>query len=116
MKWLMVAESERERWLEARSDPATAIAKRTGPIVIKPPPVRTARDWAKWFVSRASHIIWFEEMDLWMWLSIGIAIGRLDLVIWLFFVTQVGGALFRIGSRLYEAHLLDRKLSKLERA
>jgi phosphatidylglycerophosphate synthase len=114
MKWLMVAESERARWLEAKADPASAIAKRTGPIVIKPPPTRTAREWAKWFASRASHIIWFEEMDLWLWLSIGIAIGRLDLVIWLFFITQVGGALVRIGSRLWEAHVLDRKLADLE--
>lgn len=115
MKWLMVAESERHRWFEAKADPATHIARRTAPIVIKPPPVRTAREWLAWFGSRASHIIWFEEMDLWMWLSIGIAIHRLDLVIWLFFITQVGGALFRIGSRLWEAHVLDRKLADLDR-
>ena len=114
MKWLMQAESERLRWFEAGRDPSV-IAKRTGPIVIKPPPSRTRSEWVKWFFSRASHIIWFEEMDLWMWLSIGILIDRLDLTIWLFFITQVGGAVFRIGSRLYEAAKLDKQLAEFER-
>jgi phosphatidylglycerophosphate synthase len=114
MKWLVQAESERLRWFEARANPTEAIAKRTGPIVVKPPPVRTARDWAKWFASRASHIIWFEEMDLWMWLSIGLLIERLDLVIWLFFITQVGGCLVRILTRVLEVARLDRELAKHE--
>jgi|MudIll2142460700_1097286.scaffolds.fasta_scaffold01689_5 phosphatidylglycerophosphate synthase len=116
MKWLMQAESERLRWFEAREDPAAIVAKRTAPIIIKPPPARTPREWAKWFLSRASHIIWFEEMDLWMWLSIGIAIQRLDLTIWLFFITQVAGCVFRIGARFVEAARLDRKLAELDKA
>jgi len=116
MKWLIVAESERERWMEARDNPSAHVEKRTGPIAIKPPPTRTSREWVMWVLSRASHVIWFEEMDLWMWLSIGIAIGRVDLVIWLFFITQVAGCLFRIGSRLYEVAVLDRRLAALERA
>jgi len=116
MKWLMQAESERLRWFEAREDPAAIVAKRTAPIIIKPPPARTPREWVKWFLLRASHIIWFEEMDLWMWLSIGIAIQRLDLTIWLFFITQVAGCVFRIGARFVEAARLDRKLAELDKA
>jgi phosphatidylglycerophosphate synthase len=115
MKWLVQAESERLRWFEARAD-ASVIAKRTAPIVIKPPPSRTGREWMEWFLSRASHIIWFEEMDLWMWLSIGIAIQRLDLTIWLFFITQVAGCLVRIGSRVLEVMKLDRKLAEYDKA
>src|SRR5690606_14637300 len=38
MKWLTVAESERLRWFEARADPAAAVARRTAPIQIAPPP------------------------------------------------------------------------------
>ncbi|HLL25664.1 MAG TPA: CDP-alcohol phosphatidyltransferase family protein [Kofleriaceae bacterium] len=114
MKWLMQAESERLRWMQARVNPVDAVAKRTAPIVVKPPPVRTRAEWVRWFISRASHIIWFEEMDLWLWLSIGILIGRLDLVIWLFFITQVAGCVFRIGSRMVEAAKLDRELAALE--
>lgn len=114
MKWLVVAESERLRWFEARRDPEAYIAKRTGPIVIKPPPERTARDWARWFGSRAWRVVWFEEADLWMWLSIGLLVDRLDLTIWLIFITQILGCAVRIVSRLVEIHRVDGKLAALE--
>jgi phosphatidylglycerophosphate synthase len=115
MKWLVQAESERLRWFEARQNPAV-IATRTAPIVVKPPPSRTPREWGRWFFSRVSHIVWFEEMDLWMWLSIGIIIQRLDLCIWLFFITQVGGFAFRTVVRFVEVARLDRKLAELDKA
>lgn len=115
MKWLANSEHERLRWFEARENPSEAIAKRTAPIVIKPPPTRTAGEWARWFLSRFSHIIWFEEMDLWMWLSIALVIDRLDLVTWLFFITQVAGCLGLIVWRHIDMARLDRKLAKFER-
>src|SRR5688500_3839421 len=61
MKWLAQAEAERLRWFEAKDDPEAHVAKRTQPITIKPPPARTRSEWVRWFFSRASHIIWFEE-------------------------------------------------------
>lgn len=116
MKWLAQAESERLRWFEARMDPSAAIAQRTAPIVIKPPPVRTGRDWVRWFFARFAAIVWFEEMDLWMWLSIGIAIQRIDLLVWFLFVTQVAGCLLRLVTRHIEIAKVDRKLAELDRA
>ncbi len=112
MKWLAQAETERLRWLEAKRDPSL-IDKRTAPIVVKPPPVRTRREWIRWFFSRVSHIVWFEEMDLWMWLSIGLLIGHLDWVIWLFFTTQVAGCLALLVVRHVEMARLDRKLAEI---
>jgi phosphatidylglycerophosphate synthase len=53
MKWLVSAESERLRWLEARADPAAAIARRTAAIQIAPPPERTRADWIRWFLQMA---------------------------------------------------------------
>ena len=114
MKWLAQAETERVRWFEARENPAEHVAKRTAPVVIKPPPVRTRREWVTWFFSRLSHIIWFEEMDLWMWVSIGVIVGRLDLTIWLLFVTQVAACFAVIVWRHIEMARVDRRLRELE--
>ena len=113
MKWLAQAETERLRWFEALEDPGQ-IAKRTAPIVVKPPPKRTRAEWVKWFFSRMSHIIWFEEMDLWMWLSIGLLIGHLDWVIWLFFTTQVAACLALLVVRHLEMARLDKKLADIQ--
>lgn len=114
MKWLAQAETERIRWLEARPDPVATVAKYTGPIVIKPPPVRTSRDWAIWFVKRWLAIFAFEEMDLWFWLGLGLIIERLDLVLWLMMLTQVGGVAIMVVVRAVWMNRADRRIRELE--
>jgi phosphatidylglycerophosphate synthase len=116
MKWLMHAEHERVRWLEAREDPAAAVARRTRPIEIAPPPERTRREWVRWFLSRAIRFYQFEEMDLWFWLSLALLIDRLTWGVWLLFVTQVAACLGIIGYRTWESIQLDARLRELEAA
>jgi phosphatidylglycerophosphate synthase len=114
MKWLMQAEGERVRWLEAREDPDAAIARRTRPIAIAPPPSRTRREWVRWFLSRSIRFYQFEEMDLWFWLSLALLIDRLPWAVWLLFVTQVAACLGLIAYRTYESIGLDARLRELE--
>lgn len=114
MKWLYQAETERVRWLEARPDPAAAVAKHTAPIVIKPPPVRTAADWAKWFGAQLLNVLKFEEMDLWFYLSVAILIGHLDWVMWLMFVTQLAGMAALVVTRMIWIARVDRQIRALE--
>ena len=114
MKWLCHAETERVRWLEARNDPAGAVAKYTAPIVIKPPPVRTARDWMIWFAKKAGFVFMFEEMDLWFWLGLALLINRLDWALWLFAVTQCAGAAGMVVVRAVWMARADRRIRELE--
>jgi phosphatidylglycerophosphate synthase len=114
MKWLMHAETERVRWLEAREDPLAAIAKRTQPIVVKPPPTRTRQEWVRWFLSRFSRIYQFEEMDLWFWVGLALVFDRLTWGVWLLFVTQVAAMLGLLVYRALESVKLDRRLRELE--
>lgn len=113
-KWLETAESERLRWFEAKADPAGTVAKRTAPIVIKPPPERTAKDWAKWFGMKVAVVFIFEEADLWAWLGIGLLVNRLDLVLWLFAVSQAVLSMIMTIKRIVAMNTLDQKLSELD--
>jgi hypothetical protein len=116
LKWLCHAETERVRWLEARQDPIGTVAKRTAPITIKPPPERTARDWTIWFLKKLGVVFIFEEADLWFWLSLGLLIGRLDLVIWLFAISQSAGAAAMVIARAVGMARVDRRIRELETA
>lgn len=113
MKWLSVAESERLRWLEARADPAADVARRTAPIRIAPPPARTRAEWIRWFLRSSWQIIRFEEMDLFFWVSIGLLVGRLDLLVWLLFITQTTVLLAMFVRRGLEIARVDRKMREL---
>jgi phosphatidylglycerophosphate synthase len=114
MKWLAHAETERIRWLEAREDPVAAVAKRTAPITIDPPPTRTTRDWALWFAKKVGAVFVFEEADLWFWLGLGLVIKRLDLVLWLFAITQVAGMAAMVIVRAVLMNRADRRIRELE--
>jgi phosphatidylglycerophosphate synthase len=109
MKWLFQAEGERLRWLEAKKDPSL-IAKHTAPIIIKPPPVRTPAQWALWFAKSWLAILYFEEMDL----SLGLAIDRLDLCMWLMAITQVPLMLVMAGVRLVWINRIDKQMRDVE--
>lgn len=115
MKWLCQAETERIRWFEAKNDPSL-VDKRTAPIVIKPPPERTAKDWGIWFGKRVLMIFAFEEMDLWFWLGLGMLIDRIDLVLWLMMLTQVPLMLVMVFVRAVWMARADRQLRELEAA
>ncbi len=114
MKWLSQAETERIRWFEARKDPTSAIAKHTAPIVIKPPPVRTPRDWAVWFAKKLLMVFAFEEMDLWFWLGLAMLIDRIDLVLWLMAITQVPLMLVMVVVRAVWMDRADKQLQALD--
>ncbi|CAN5914216.1 hypothetical protein BH11MYX3_BH11MYX3_12900 [soil metagenome] len=116
MKWLYQAESERLRWFEAKADPAAAIAKRTAPIVIAPPPVRTPAQWATWFGKQLLGVFKFEEMDLWFWLSVAIAIHHLDWAMWFFAITQVPLMLALTIVRAVWIMRIDKQLQAFEAA
>jgi phosphatidylglycerophosphate synthase len=114
MKWVAHAEHERVRWLEARQDPAAAIERRTAPFKVPVPPRRTRKEWVRWFVSRFTRVYQFEEMDLFFWLGLALALDRMPWAVWLLFVTQVGGCAGLIGYRAYESVRLDARLRELE--
>ena len=113
MKWLGQAETERIRWFEAKRDPSL-LAKHTAPIVIKPPPERTPRDWAIWVGKRLLMVFAFEEMDLWFWLGLAMLIDRIDLVLWLMMLTQVPLMLVMVVVRAVWMNRADRQLRELE--
>lgn len=114
MKWVAVAETERLRWLEAKQDPAGVIAKRTAPIRVAPPPRRTRAEWLRWFFTMVSRVPRFEEVDLWFWLGLALVIGRLDLAIWVLFVSQTLQLLVMTVVRTLEVVRADRKIRELE--
>jgi phosphatidylglycerophosphate synthase len=114
IKWLYQAETERLRWLEAREDPAGAVAKHTAPIVIAPPPTRSARDWAIWFGKKVAVVFIFEEMDLWFWLGLALLIDRLDLLLWLMVISQCAGAAAMVVARAVWLARADRRIAELE--
>ena len=116
MKWLVHAETERVRWLEARSDPEAAVARQTAPIVIAPPPRRTRREWWLWFWSRLSRVWIFDEMDLWFWLSLALVIERLEWGLWLLFVTQAANLVVMMGKRTLQVIAADARIEELEGA
>jgi phosphatidylglycerophosphate synthase len=114
MKWLVHAETERVRWLEARCDPDRVIARQTAPIAIAPPPDRTRREWGRWFVARLSRIWVFDEMDLWFWLGLALALDRLAWGLWLMFATQGVAMIAMFGKRLLQVSAADVRIRELE--
>jgi phosphatidylglycerophosphate synthase len=114
MKWLVHAETERVRWLEARREPARVIARQTAPIVIPPPPQRTPREWWVWFWSRFGRIWIFDEMDLWLWLGLALVIGRLDWGLWLMVVSQGVNMIVMFIKRTLQVMDADERIRELE--
>ncbi|MBL8627128.1 MAG: CDP-alcohol phosphatidyltransferase family protein [Myxococcales bacterium] len=112
MKWLSTAEHEKLRWREAAADPAGVIARRTAPPKISEPPVRTAAEWLRWFGSRTLRIFWFEEMDLFFWVGLGLLLDRLTPLLWFMFVTQGAGFAAIFVYRHVEAHRVDLAMRK----
>jgi phosphatidylglycerophosphate synthase len=52
------------------------------------PPSRTPAQWLVWFGSSLVRAVKFEEVDLFFWVGLGLILGRLDLLIWLLFISQ----------------------------
>lgn len=53
------------------------------------PPARTLGQWVTWFGSSLLRAAMFEEVDLFLWLGIGLVIGRLDWTIWMLLASQM---------------------------
>ena len=114
VKWLAVAETERVRWLEARVDPAAAVAARTRPIVVSRPPTRTPGQWLRWGLTMLSRIWLFEEVDLWFWLGLALIVDRLPLMVWILAGTQVLQMVIMLTIRTLEVVRADRRMRELE--
>jgi phosphatidylglycerophosphate synthase len=114
IKWAAHAEAEKLRWLRAKADPVAAVERATAPPKISTPPDRDARAWAAWFLRSWSKIVQFEEMDLFFWVSLGLALQRLDLLAWMLFVTQTAGMLVMFIFRHVETHRLDVEKRQLQ--
>jgi phosphatidylglycerophosphate synthase len=114
LTWLVTAESERLRWLEARSDPPSAVARYTAPIVISPPPVRTRTDWMRWFATMTLRFWKFEGADLYLWMSIGLLLARPDWAVWLMFASQAARLTAMLVKRSREIARVDRRTRELE--
>ncbi len=115
MKWLLVAESERVRWLEAARDPAVVIARHTAPLQVSEPPVRDAAAWLRWFGQSWLQVLRFEEMDLFFWAGLALVIGRVDLLLWFILVTQGLGLVALMIYRAIQAVRIDRDIAELSR-
>lgn len=95
MKWLITSE------VYKRQDAQTA------PPKISEPPVRSARDWVRWFVKMSWQFYRFEEMDLFFWVGLGLLINEVELLCWLLLLSQIGGLVSMTIIRHLEAHKLD---------
>ena len=113
MKWVHAAEGERLRWLEARSDPSASVARQTAPIQIAGPPARSRRDWTMWLARMLPQIVRFEETDLFLWIAVGLLIGRPDLLVWLMFVSQTAVLCAMIVRRGRAIAAVDRRMREL---
>lgn len=113
MKWLHAAEGERLRWLEAREDPAAAVAQRTAPIQVAGPPARSRRDWLVWLARMLPQVVRFEETDLFFWIGLGLLIGRPDLLLWLLCATQMTVFVSMAIRRGRDLARIDRRMREL---
>jgi phosphatidylglycerophosphate synthase len=107
LKWAANGEAEKLRWLRAKADPAAAVERATRPFTPSVPPERTAAQWVTWYLKSWLRIVQFEEMDLFFWVSLGLLLGRLDLLAWMLFVTQVAGMSAMFVYRHLETHRYD---------
>ena len=116
LKWAAHAEAEKMRWLRAKADPVAAVAAATKPFTPSVPPERTPAQWLTWYAKSWLMIFQFEEMDLFFWVSLGLLLGRLDLLAWMLFVTQVAGMSALFVYRHIETHGYDVEKKKLTQA
>jgi phosphatidylglycerophosphate synthase len=113
LKWAANGEAEKMRWLRAKADPAAAVERATAPPKLSTPPERTAAQWVTWYAKSWTKVIQFEEMDLFFWVSLGLLIGRLDLLAWMMCITQVAGMSALFVYRHIETHGYDVEKKKL---
>lgn len=105
-KWVLAAETHTLRWCEATVDPGV-VARQAAPPASSVPPERAAGDWLRWFARRVGRFATFEEMDLFLWVGVGVLLDRLTWLCWLLFVTQCGNMLAMLFVRHRQAHAID---------
>ena len=107
MKWVIATEQERLKWLDARSDPESAVARNSAPGKISEPPERTGKDWALWIGRSLLQVYRFEEIDLFFWVGLFLILDELTLLVWLLGVSQVIGMLVMVVKRTLDARNVD---------
>ena len=112
MKWLAHAEGERLRWREAAADPERVVAERNARPAPAEPPTRTAGEWARWLAKMSVQFYRFEEVDLFFWVGLGLALGRVEWLCWLLFISQIPGLISMIVRRGCEVYAVDRGLRR----
>jgi phosphatidylglycerophosphate synthase len=109
IKWLARAEGRAVEWLEARQDPAAAVARHTARPTPPRPPERTGAEWLRWIGSRLWRIVWFEEVDLFLWAGLFLVLDRLPWLLWLLAVTQGAQLVMMLARRTLEVRAFDRR-------
>lgn len=108
IKWLATSEGRTVEWLRARDNPAEAVARHTQPLgQASPPPQRSGKQWLTWFGSRLWRIVWFEEVDLFFWVGLGLILDRLDWLLWLLLATQGIQMVAMLIRRTIQVHKYD---------
>ena len=69
---------------------------------------------SRWFFSIAPRIGKFEETDLYLWVSIGLVIGRLDWTVWLLFGSQMALLAVMLVKRSLAIVRVDRRMREID--
>ncbi|MCW5807719.1 MAG: CDP-alcohol phosphatidyltransferase family protein [Deltaproteobacteria bacterium] len=75
------------KWVAATAE-LEAGRPRSWAVTSYAPPARTPAEWVVWFFSSIVRAVKFEEVDLFFWVGVGLVVDRLDLLIWLLFISQ----------------------------
>jgi phosphatidylglycerophosphate synthase len=116
MKWLTAIEDARLKWRRAKADPAAAVARETKPPGPNLPPERTPRQWVLFILSRLWRVVLFEEVDLFLWVGLGLVFDRLEWLIWALVVSQGLQTVVTTVWRANHNRLFDRERIALDAA
>lgn len=108
LKWLVYFERQRLLWLQARQDPAAAVAEQCKRKPVSTPPERSAGDWVKWFLWKLVQAVRFEEIDLYFWVGLFLILNELELLMWILGITQCMQLAAMVFVRTREIHTIDR--------
>lgn len=111
MKWVAHAETERLAWRRAADDPSVVEEKNRPPSPGEPPD-RSAGQWLRWFGRSAAQIVRFDEMDLVFWISLGLILDELELLLWVLAITQCLGVAIMFIKRGLEVRWVDREMGR----
>lgn len=117
MKWVDVAEWQKAEHVRAllEQKPGQVLSTLVRPAAGPLPPRRTPIAWGAWLGKAIVSLAYMNEVDIYFWISVALAVGRLDLYCWWSALSQLALA---VGLAIYRArrmHKLDRERPDLLR-